>query len=193
MVIGEVDDYFWLRDDNREDPEVLDYLKQENAYTQAQMAPLAGLEEELYQEMVARQEPKLESLPYFKKGFWYISRFAEGQEFTVYTRRKGTMDASEELLLDCNARAQGQSYYQLGDLALSADSMLMAFSEDLLGRRQYTLRVKDLCSWQPCLPIKLTMSRQWFGQMIIKPFSILNSIRKPCCLIRFTGIVWVIR
>ncbi len=141
-----VDDYFWLRDDQRADPQVLDYLKQENAYTQQQMAPLADLQDELYQEMVARQEPKLESLPYFKKGFWYISRFAEGQEFTVYSRRKGTMDAPEELLLDCNERAQGHSYYQLGDLALSADSMLMAFSEDLIGRRQYTLRVKDLSS-----------------------------------------------
>ena len=138
------DDYFWLRDDNRETAEILDYLKQENAYTQAQMAPLAGLQSELYKEMVARQEPKLESLPYFKKGFWYISRFDQGKEFTVYTRRKGTMDASEELILDCNKRAEGLSYYQLGDLALSTNSMLMAFSEDTVSRRLYTLRFKDL-------------------------------------------------
>ena len=112
------DDYFWLRDDNRETAEILDYLHQENAYTQARMAPLAGLQSELYKEMVARQEPELESLPYFKKGFWYVSRFQQGKEFTVYTRRRGTMDAPEELLLDCNKRAEGQSYYQLGDLAL---------------------------------------------------------------------------
>ena len=139
-----IDDYFWLRDDNRETAEILAYLEQENSYTEAQMAPLAGLQKALYKEMVARQEPKLESLPYFKKGFWYISRFEQGKEFTVYTRRKGTMDAPEEQILDCNKRAEEQGYYQLGDLALSADSMLMAFSEDTVSRRLYTLRFKDL-------------------------------------------------
>ena len=138
------DDYFWLRDDNREDAEVLAYLNQENAYTEAQMAPLAELQSELYREMVARQEPELESVPYFKKGFWYVSRFEQGKEFTLYTRRKGSMDAPEELILDCNQRAEGHAYYQLGDLALSSNSMLMAFSEDVVSRRQYTLRFKDL-------------------------------------------------
>ncbi len=138
------DDYFWLRDDNRETPEILDYLKQENAFTEQEMAPLAGLQTELYNEMVARQEPDLESVPYFKKGFWYVSRYEQGKEFTIYGRRKGSMDAPEELILDCNERAENHNYYQLGDLALSTDSMLMAFSEDVVSRRQYTLRFKDL-------------------------------------------------
>jgi oligopeptidase B len=138
------DNYFWLRDDNRETAEVIEYLNQENAYTEAQMAPLAQLQSELYEEMAARQEPELESVPYFKKGFWYVSRFEQGKEFTVYTRRKGTMEAPEELLLDCNERAKDHSYYQLGDLALSTDSMLLAFSEDTVSRRLYTLRFKDL-------------------------------------------------
>jgi len=138
------DDYFWLRDDNRETAEILDYLQQENAFAEQELAPLADLQTELYNEMVARQEPKLESVPYFKKGFYYISRFDEGKEFTVYSRRKGTMDAPEEIILDCNERAENHRYYQLGDLALSSDSMLMAFSEDTVSRRQYTLRFKDL-------------------------------------------------
>lgn len=140
------DDYFWLRDDNRESPEILAYLNQENAFTEQQMAPLAALQSELYDEMVARQEPELESVPYFKKGFWYISRYDQGKDFTIHTRRKGSMDAPEELLLDCNERAKERSYYQLGDLALSSNSMLMAFSEDVVSRRQYTLRFKDLLS-----------------------------------------------
>ncbi|MFT6986146.1 MAG: oligopeptidase B [Psychromonas sp.] len=138
------DDYFWLRDDKRETAEILDYLKQENTFTEQEMAPLAQLQSELYNEMVARQEPELESVPYFKKGFWYISRFDEGKEFSIYSRRKGTMDAPEDILLDCNERAKNHHYYQLGDLALSTDSMLMAFSEDIVSRRQYTLRFKDL-------------------------------------------------
>ena len=139
-----VDEYFWLRDDKREDKDVLDYLEQENAYTEQQMGPLTGLQSELYKEMVARQEPELESIPYFKKGYWYISRFDEGKDFTIYARRKGSMDAPEELILDCNERAEGYSFYELGDLALSSNSMLMAFAEDVVSRRLYTLRFKDL-------------------------------------------------
>ncbi|WP_028864746.1 S9 family peptidase [Psychromonas aquimarina] len=138
------DDYFWLRDDNRESPEILEYLNQENAFTDQEMAPLLGLQSELYDEMVARQEPELESVPYFKKGYWYISRYDQGKDFTVYSRRKGSMDAPEEVVLDCNQRALGHSYYQLGDLALSSNSLLMAYSEDLVSRRQYTLRFKNL-------------------------------------------------
>lgn len=138
------DDYFWLRDDKRESPEVLDYLKQENTYTEQQMAPLATLQRELYDEMVARQEPQLESVPYFKKDFWYLSRFEEDKDFPIFTRRAGSMDSPEELLIDCNNRASGHAYYQLGGLALSSDSMIMAYSEDIVGRRQYTLRIKNL-------------------------------------------------
>ena len=133
------DDYFWLRDDNRENPEVINYLNEENAYTEIQMSPLQDLQTELYDEMVARQEPELESVPYFKKGFWYLSRYDEGKDYTVYCRYKGTAEgykgASEEVFLDCNQRAQGHEFYQLGDLSLSPNSMLMAYSEDTVSRR----------------------------------------------------------
>jgi len=138
------DNYFWLRDDKRENPEVLAYLEEENNYTKQMMAPLAKLQESLYEEMVARQEPELESVPYFKKGFWYTTRFDEGKDYSVYSRRKGTMNAVEEIFLDCNERASGFAYYQLGDLSLSPNSMILAFSEDTVSRRQYTLRFKDL-------------------------------------------------
>lgn len=142
------DDYFWLRDDKRENPEVLDYLNQENDYTESQMKPLQSLQTTLYDEMVARQEPALESVPYFKKGFWYISRFDEGKDFSVYSRYQGTVDGqqqtTESVFLDCNQRAEGHAYYELGDLTLSPNSMLLAYSEDTLSRRQYTLRFKNL-------------------------------------------------
>ncbi|MFT6899482.1 MAG: oligopeptidase B, partial [Paraglaciecola sp.] len=138
------DDYFWLRDDKRSSPQVLDYLKQENTYTERQMAPLATLQADLYNEMVARQEPQLESVPYFKKGFWYLSRFEEDKDFPIFTRKPGSMDSPEELLLDCNDRASGHGFYQLGGLALCGNAMLLAYSEDIVGRRQYTLRIKNL-------------------------------------------------
>ncbi|WP_022942332.1 S9 family peptidase [Psychromonas hadalis] len=138
------DDYFWLRDDKRENPEVINYLNQENSYTEKQMLPLQNLQTELYDEMVARQEPELESVPYFKKGFWYLSRYDEGKDYSVYCRYEDSMDAPEQVFLDCNQRAEGHEFYQLGDLSLSPDSMLMAYSEDTVSRRQYTLRIKDL-------------------------------------------------
>jgi len=138
------DNYFWLRDDKRENPEILAYLEEENRYTEQKMAPLSSLQTSLYEEMVARQEPELESVPYFKKGFWYTTRYDEGKDYSVYSRRKETMEAKEEIFLDCNERATGFAYYQLGDLSLSPNSMLLAFTEDTVSRRQYTLRFKDL-------------------------------------------------
>ena len=138
------DDYFWLRDDKRENPEILAYLEDENHYTEKMMAPLIPLQQQLYDEMVARQEPELASVPYFKKGFWYISRYNEGQDYRVYSRRKGSMEAEEDIFLDCNERASGLAYYQLGALTLSPNSMLLAFTEDTVSRRQYRLHFKDL-------------------------------------------------
>ena len=140
------DNYFWLRDDNRKDPKVLAHLEHENNYTEMKMASLLPLKQDLYDEMVARQEPELESVPYFKKGFWYISRFDEGKDYNVYCRREMSMEADEVVFLDCNERATGFSYYQLGELSLSPNSMLLAFTEDTVSRRQYTLRFKDLQS-----------------------------------------------
>ncbi|WP_435235869.1 S9 family peptidase [Psychromonas sp. PT13] len=138
------DDYFWLRDDERKDPEVLAYLNEENYYTDQVMSPLSALQKDLYDEMVARQEPELESVPYFKKEYWYISRFNEGQDYSVYSRHKETMEGEEQIFFDCNERAAGLAYYQLGGLSLSPNSRLLAFTEDTVSRRQYTLRFKDL-------------------------------------------------
>ncbi|WP_409439916.1 S9 family peptidase [Psychromonas sp. GE-S-Ul-11] len=144
------DNYFWLRDDNRKDPAVLAYLEEENSYTEKVMAPLSDLQKMLYDEMVAKQEPELASVPYFKKGFWYTSRYDEGEDYSVYSRQKGSQDGEEkgeeEIFFDCNQRAEGFAYYQLGALSLPPNSMLLAFTEDTVSRRQYTLRFKNLAT-----------------------------------------------
>ena len=141
-----LDPYYWLRDDSRQDPEVLAYLKAENAYTKAQLAPTASLQRQLYQEMRARQQPDDSSLPYFYRGYWYVSRFLPQGEFPLYQRHRGTLEAPAELLLDADARARDQEFYELGSLEVSPDDRHLAVCEDWLSRRQYRIQIRDLSS-----------------------------------------------
>lgn len=138
-----VDDYYWLRDDQRTDPQVLAFLQQENAHFDKVMAPTAKLQKTLFDEMTARLDPDDSSVPYLDHGFWYYSRYVPGKEYAVHARRKGSMDAAEELLLDCNARAQGFEYYQLGGLEVSDNQRYVAIAEDTVGRRIHTIRILD--------------------------------------------------
>ena len=138
------DDYFWLRDDERKNKQVLSYLEQENNYTQAVLSPLASLQTELYDEMVARVKQDDASVPYLKKGYWYQTRFSEGKEYPVYSWRKDNADAQWQVLLDANERAKDHEYYQLGELAISPNHQVLAFSEDTVSRRQYRLRFLNL-------------------------------------------------
>jgi oligopeptidase B len=137
-----VDDYAWLRD--REDPAVIDYLNAENAYTESVMQPLARFRERLYGEMLARIKETDETVPYRRHGYWYYQREVEGLQYPIYCRRKGSMDAPEEILLDVNEVAKGHKFTAVGVLDVSADGMKLAYSVDLTGFRQYTLHVKDL-------------------------------------------------
>jgi len=138
------DDYYWLRDDKRKDPEVLAYLEAENRYKEAVLEPLAPLRETLYQEIVARIPAEDRSVPFKKHGYWYYKRFDAGKDQPVYARKKGSMDAREETLIDGNARAVGQSFYNVGAYKVSANSRMLAFTEDVVGRLQFSLRFKDL-------------------------------------------------
>jgi oligopeptidase B len=145
------DPYYWLRDDERRDPEVLAFLNAENAYKERALAPAAGLREKLYGEIIARLKPDDASVPYFKNGFWYATRFEPGKEHPILVRHRGTRDAAEEIVLDCNeraaaGRAAGRDYYQIGTLEISPSSEWAAFCEDFVGRRQYELRFKHLTS-----------------------------------------------
>src|ERR1700722_9463721 len=138
------DPYYWLRDDDRRNPEVLAYLAAENAYRERCMAPLKPFENALYEEIVARLKQDDSSVPYRKHGYWYPTRFDPGQEHPIFARRKGLIDAPEEILLDVNALAAGHDYYRIGALEVSPDSAWLAFCEDTVGRRQFTLRFKNL-------------------------------------------------
>nr|WP_246505753.1 S9 family peptidase [Coralloluteibacterium stylophorae] len=140
------DEYYWLRDDSRENPDVLDYLRAENDYADQAMAPLANLRETLYQELIGRIVPDDTSVPYRKDGYWYYTRFVPGQEYPVHARRKGSMQAPEEVLLDLNALSQGKSFLQIPNWEVSPDQALLAYVEDTVGRRQYTLRIKDIAT-----------------------------------------------
>ena len=141
-----IDEYYWLRDDKRENPEMLAVLKAENAYADAMMAPLAGLKDTLFNEIVARVQQDDSSVPFFEDGFWYYTRFETGKDYPIVARRKGTMEAPEEILLDQNAMAAGKDFFQVGTWEVSPDGTRLAWAEDLNGRRQFTIKVKDIAS-----------------------------------------------
>ena len=140
------DPYYWLRDDTRQDPEVLAYLNAENAYKEQQLAAIKPLENKLYGEIIARLKQDDATVPYRKHGFWYYARFEPGKEHPIFARRKGSPDAPEEVLLDANERALGTDYYQIGSVEVSPNSERLAFSEDTVGRREYRLCFKNLGS-----------------------------------------------
>jgi oligopeptidase B len=148
------DAYYWLRDDTREDPAMLAWLEAENTYADSVMAPLDGLKERLYAELVGRLKQDDSSVPYQYKDYSYYTRYEEGQEYPIHARRRGTMDADEEVLLNLNELAVGHEFYAVATRALSPDQSLLAYLEDTVGRRQYTLRVKDLDSGE-VLPLAI--------------------------------------
>ncbi|MFO7982647.1 MAG: S9 family peptidase [Desulfuromonadales bacterium] len=138
------DEYYWLRDDERRDPDVLSYLTAENKYADAVMEPLSGFQEQIYEELVGRLQQDESSAPYLYKEYWYYVRYDEGREYPIYARRRGSMEASEEIMLDLNQMAAGHDYYDIGNWKVSPDQQLLAYTMDTVGRRQYSLYVKDL-------------------------------------------------
>ena len=142
------DDYYWLRDDKRENPKMLAYLNAENAYTDQVMAPLKPLEDTLYKEIVARIKQDDASVPARDRGYWYYTRYETGKDYPIQARRKGSMDAPEEIMLDVNVMAEGKNFFDVGDADVSQDNHLLAWAEDDVGRRQYVIRFKDLRTGQ---------------------------------------------
>lgn len=137
-----IDNYFWLND--RENPEVIDYLNQENTYYQKMTAHTKTFQKELFEEMKSRIKEDDESVPYLYNGYYYITRFETGKNYPIYSRKKESLSANEEILFDCNTLANGKSYFQLGGLSISPDNKLAVFSIDVIGRRIYDIQVKDL-------------------------------------------------
>lgn len=137
-----VDNYYWLND--RENPEVIDYLNQENQYYQAKTAHTKDFQEELFEEMKSRIKEDDTSVPYFYNGYYYTTRYQTGQDYPIYTRKKGSLEAPEEVLFDCNLLAQGHAYFKLGGMSISPDNKWALFSTDIIGRRIYTIQIKNL-------------------------------------------------
>lgn len=149
------DPYYWLRDDERSNPEVLAYLEAENAWHDRHMARLQPLADRLYDEIVGRIKQDDASVPYHDRGWWYYVRYEEGREYPIHARRKGSMDAPEQILLDGNAMAAGKEFFQIGNYQVSDDGRWLAWAEDTVGRRQYVIRFKDLDSGR-ILPAQIT-------------------------------------
>ena len=138
------DDYYWLRDDTRQNPDMLGLLKAENAYADAVLAKTKPLADRLYGEIVGRIQQDDSSVPVRERGYWYYTRFEPGADYPVVARRKGAMTAPEEIMLDQPKMAAGKGFFAVGDSVVSQDNRLLAYAEDTVGRRQYVLRFKNL-------------------------------------------------
>ena len=140
------DPYYWLRDDTRQDPAVLGYLAAENEYRRQATAHTAALEEQLYEEIVARIAVDDATVPSHKHGYWYYRRYESGGEYPIYARRRGSEDGPEEIMLDGNELGRGLPHYQIGALQVSPDGQWLAWCEDVVGRREFRLRFRNLAT-----------------------------------------------
>jgi oligopeptidase B len=140
------DEYYWLRDDDRASPDVIGYLEAENAYKAAMTQHTRALEDRVYEEIVGRIKQDDSTVPYRLRGHWYYTRFETGQEYPIYARKAGTLDSPEQVMLDVNRMAEGHGFFQVGSLDVAPDNNLLAYTEDPVGRRQYTLRVRNLAT-----------------------------------------------
>jgi len=157
------DNYYWLND--RENPEVIAYLTKENEFYRESTAHTAKFRDDLFLEMKARIKEDDASVPYKYNGYWYITRFEKGKDYPVYSRKKETLEAPEEILFDCNKMAEGHTYFNLSGLSISEDNVWAAFGVDTVSRRQYTIQVKNLKTGE-ILPLKIentTGGSTWAG------------------------------
>ena len=137
-----IDNYFWLN--QRENPDVISYLEEENAYYKKMTSSTVAFQQSLFEEMRARIKEDDEMVPYLYNGYYYIRRFETGQGYPIYARKKETLEAPEEILFDCNKLADGHAYFNLGSMSVSRDNKFAAYSTDVVGRRIYTIRIKNL-------------------------------------------------
>ena len=140
------DPYYWLRD--RDDPEVIAHLEAENAYTDQVMAGTKELQDRLYHEIVGRVQETDTSAPTLFKGWWTYTRTVEGLDYEIYCRRRLSMDAEEEVILDANEIAQGHDYFELGYVERSPDESLLAYAVDTNGSELHELRIRELATGQ---------------------------------------------
>jgi oligopeptidase B len=141
-----VDDYFWLRE--KTNPAVIAHLEAENAYSEAMMKPTAALQDKLYKEMVGHIKETDVSVPYQWGNYFYYTRTEQGKQYPINCRKKGSLDAKEEVVLDQNEMAKGLKFFSVGAFVPSDDGNLLAYATDTTGYRQYKLQIKDLRTGQ---------------------------------------------
>ena len=141
-----IDDYFWLRE--KTNPEVVAHLEAENAYAEAMMKPTLALQDKLYKEMVGHIKETDVSVPYRWGNYFYYTRTEQGKQYQINCRKKGSLDAKEEVVLDQNELAKGLKFFSVGAFVPSDDGNLLAYSTDITGYRQYKLQIKDLRTGQ---------------------------------------------
>ena len=139
-----VDEFYWLND--RNNPEVVDYLNKENDYYKQETQHTKNFQQDLFDEMKLRIKKNDTSVPYKFNGYWYITRYEKGKDYPIYTRKKESLDSKEELLFDCNVMAKDHSYFRLVGLNVSPNNQYVSYGVDTTGRRQYKLLIKDLKS-----------------------------------------------
>jgi oligopeptidase B len=174
-----VDNYFWLRD--RTDPGVIPYLEAENRYTEEVMEPTKSLREGLYHEILGRIQETDMSVPVKRDDYFYYSRTEEGKAYSIQCRKRGGLDAPEEILLDSNVLAEGQKYFRLGNFAVSPDHRLLAYSTDLEGDESYTIRVKELATGE-LLPDRIEntyYSLEWANDNRTFFYTVLDAAKRP--------------
>ncbi|WP_177760776.1 S9 family peptidase [Flavobacterium sp. I3-2] len=137
-----IDNYYWMNE--RENQEVIDYLNDENSYYEVMTSHTKDFQVALFEEMKSRIKEDDSSVPYFYNGYYYITRFEKGKDYPIYARKKGSLEAAEEILFDCNEMAKGHSYFQLGGLNISDDNKYAAFGVDTVSRREYVIQIKNL-------------------------------------------------
>ena len=137
-----VDNYYWLND--RENPEVIEYLNKENEYYKQSTAHTKDFQKDLFEEMKARIKEDDQSVPYFYNGYFYSTRFEKGKDYPIHSRKKENLEAKEEIMFDCNEMAKGFSFFQLSGISISEDNKWACFATDTVSRRQYTIQIKNL-------------------------------------------------
>lgn len=160
------DNYYWLNDYFKKGPDtaqVIDYLEKENAYTEAVMAPTQSFQEQLFHEMKSRIKEQDESVPVFNNGYWYYTRSETGKQYFKYCRKKSTLEAPEEILLDVDALATGHPYFAVTGFSISPDNHYLAYGVDTVSRREYIIYIKDLRTGQvlPDQVLRTTGSAVW--------------------------------
>ena len=169
-----VDNYYWLN--QRNNTEVIKYIKDENDYYKKMTAHTMPLQLKLYNEMRGRIKEDDSSVPYFFNGYWYITRFEKNKDYPIYIRKKGNLKTKEEILFDCNVMAKGHEYFDLVSFSVSPDNTKVSFGVDTLSRRQYTIQVKDLIT-KKILKTKIKNSS---FQVAIKYKTVLIVLNQIC-------------